>query len=78
MLLLRAAESASRRGLRIRYFHQRQQVPVFDRFGLDFGPFDLTPLVGKERHAWPLLISGSWGSSSTKPLVLYLQVFNVV
>ena len=34
----------------------------------------LTPVLGKAAQAWSYLFSGSWGSSSTKPLVLYLQL----
>ena len=33
----------------------------------------LTP-VGRAAQAWPPLFSGSWGSSSTKPLMLYLYL----
>ena len=32
----------------------------------------LTP-VGRAAQAWAYLLSGSWGSSSTKPLMLYLK-----
>ena len=45
------------------------------------GAVRLTPVLGKMRQAWPALISGSWGSSSTRKLLLeylgtwYLQVF---
>ena len=40
-----------------------------DLFGIITG---LTPLAGRAPQAWPYLISGSWGSSSTKPLISYL------
>ena len=33
----------------------------------------LTPLLGRAKQACPILISGSCGSSSTKPSVLYLE-----
>ena len=32
----------------------------------------LTPVPGRAAQAWPALLSGSWGSSSTKPLISYL------
>ena len=32
----------------------------------------LTPVAGRAEQAWPYLFSGSWGSSSAKPLTLYL------
>ena len=32
----------------------------------------LNPVVGRAAQAWPHLFSGSWGSSSTNPLTLYL------
>ena len=35
----------------------------------------LTPVAGRAEQKWLNLFSGSWGSSSTKPLMLYLQFF---
>ena len=32
------------------------------------------PTSERAAQAWPNLFSGSWGSSSTKPLMLYLQL----
>ena len=37
------------------------------------GGAGLTPVVGRAPQAWNRLCSGSWGSSSTKPLTSYLQ-----
>ena len=34
-------------------------------------------MEGRAAHAWPCLLSGSPGSSSTKPATLYLQVFSI-
>ena len=39
---------------------------------INLGWTGLTP-VGRAAQAWLNLFSGSWGSSSTKPLMLYLQ-----
>ena len=38
----------------------------------------LTLVFGRAAHAWLCLISGSWGSSSTKPLMLYLLLLLII
>ena len=69
--LLQGGGSAQKKGSC--WIHQFLRQPRVPENVLHVGWSGLTP-VGREEQAWFLLISGSCGSSSTKPLTLYLQL----